>query len=142
MKFRRVSAIVAAFSLMVSAGAHASAAAPAAISAPASAWSALAVMGGAQSAAAYCGATVIGAAGAAAAQGAGGCVLPQLDPVVTQPPQTGVVDVPPPLPGAVAGVSGGGGLSPLLLALGALGAAALAYFIIRGIDKSKTNSPA
>ena len=137
---KHASALIAALSLMSTSTMAVAATPPAPVH---SAWSTLAFLNGGQSAAAYCGATAIGAAAAVAAQGAGtSCVLPQLDPVVVQQPVVGEPALPPPLPGAAAGV-GGGGLSPLILVLGALAAAAAAYFIINGLDgNNDDNSPA
>jgi hypothetical protein len=94
-------------------------------------WVALTAMSGGATAAALCGAATV----AAAAQTPGGCVLPALDaaPVaqVTPPPQP--IPVPP--------VEGPSGLAfdPELLALGALAAAALIYFLVR---HHHSNSPA
>ena len=94
-------------------------------------WVALTAMSGGATAAALCGAATV----AAAAQAPGGCVLPALDsppPVVqsTAPPQP--IPVPP-----VEGPSGFA-FDPLLLALGALAAAALIYFLVRN---HHSNSP-
>lgn len=96
-------------------------------------WAALSAMSGGASAAALCGAAAV----AAAAQAPGtGCVLPALDappPVVsTAPPSP--IPVPPVEP------AGGFGFDPLLLALGALAAGALIYFLVR--NKHHSNSPA
>lgn len=87
-------------------------------------WAALTAMTGGAPAAALCGAAAV----AAAAQAASGCVLPVTDTPVpvaqTAPPQP--IPVPPVEPA-------GGGLAfdPLLLALGALAAGALIYFLVR-----------
>lgn len=133
----RISAVLASVSLVCASSM--AAAAPVIPAQAPSAWSTLAFLNGGQSAAAYCGATAVGAAGAAAAQGAPGCVLPQLDPVA---PPVVEQQLPPPLPGAAAGVSVSA-ISPLVIALGALAAAAAAYFLIKGLDKSNNdNSPA
>jgi hypothetical protein len=141
---KRSAALLAGMSLMCSTSlAHA--AAPVAPVANSSAWSALAFLNGGQSAAAYCGASAVAAAGAVAAQGTS-CVLPQLDPMAAPSAEVMGPQVPPPLPGAAVGVSGGGGLgiSPLVLALGALAAAAAIYFLVNGLgnDDDDDNSPA
>lgn len=96
-------------------------------------WAALTAMSGGAPAAALCGAAAV----AAAAQTPGtGCVLPALDappPVVsTAPPSP--IPVPPVEP------AGGFGFDPLLLALGALAAGALIYFLVR--KNHHSNSPA
>lgn len=139
---KRSAALLAGMSLMCSTSlAHA--AAPVAPVANSSAWSALAFLNGGQSAAAYCGASAVAAAGAVAAQGTS-CVLPQLDPMAAPSADMGPA-VPPPLPGAATGVSGGGGLgiSPLVIALGALAAAAAIYFLVKGSGgDDDDNSPA
>ena len=67
---------------------------------------------------------------AAAQTAAPGCVLPVVDaaPVAATPPPT-PVPVPPVEP-----VGGGFGIDPLLLALGALAAGALIYFVLNKDD--------
>ena len=90
-------------------------------------WAALSAMSGGAPAAALCGAAAV----AAATQAAPGCVLPVADAPVA------AVDTAPPAPipvPPVEAVGGGFGFSPLLLAVGALAAGALAYFLIRGND--------
>ena len=85
-------------------------------------WAALTAMTGGAPAAALCGAAAV----AAAAQVPGaGCVLPVADavPVATAPPMP--IPVPPVEP-----VGGGFALNPLFLALGALAAGALLYFVL------------
>lgn len=97
-------------------------------------WAALTAMSGGAPAAALCGAAAVAAAAQAAAPG---CVLPVVDqpvPVATsQPP------VPVPVP-PIEPIGGGFGISPLLLALGALAAGALIYFLVR--DKNDNNDDA
>ena len=143
MKMSRIAAVAAAVSLLAT-PLPALAAAPSPSVNP---WSALAFLNGGQSAAAYCGATVVGAAGSAAMQGANtGCVLPIVDPVAAPPVQSPVAGptLPPPLPGAVQGVSATG-LSPLVLALGAVAGIAAAYFLLQSIGgggDDDDNSPA
>jgi hypothetical protein len=85
-------------------------------------WAALSVLSAGAPAAALCGAAVT----AAQAPGAG-CVLPAVD---AAPP---VVQVAPPAPTPVPPVEpvgGGLGISPLWLALGAIAAGALIYFLV------------
>jgi hypothetical protein len=82
-------------------------------------WAALTALSGGAPAAALCGAAAV-----AAAQPGPGCVLPVADAVpVAQPPAP--VPVPPVEP-----TGGGLGIDPLLLALGALAAGALIYFLL------------
>jgi hypothetical protein len=129
-----VGLVIAGSMLVSSTGAvAATAAAPAAQVNP---WAALTAMSGGAPAAALCGAAVA----AAAVQGpVTGCVLPALDaaPPVAQsaPPQP--IPVPPVEP-AGAGI----GFNPLLLALGALAAGALIYFLVRKKHHNEPNSPA
>ena len=89
-------------------------------------WAALTAMSGGASAAALCGAAAVAAAAQTAAPG---CVLPVVDaPVVA-------VNTPPPTPVPVPPVDPVGGtfgFNPLLLALGALAAGALIYFLVKG----------
>jgi len=85
-------------------------------------WAALAALSGGAPAAALCGAAAV----AAAAQAAPGCVLPVVDaapPVASGPPTP--VPVPPVEP-----IGGGFAFNPLYLALGALAAGALIYFLL------------
>ena len=86
-------------------------------------WAALSVLTQSAPAAALCGS----AATTAAAQPAGGCVLPAVDaPAVAQtapPPPTPVPPVEP--------VSEGIGISPLWIALGAIAIGVAAYFLLR-----------
>jgi len=94
-------------------------------------WQALSVLSGGASTIAYCGA-------AAAAQPGANCVLPQVDAAPVATTEAPIIDqpMPPALPGAGAPF----GVSPLVLALGALAVAALAYLLLKGNNKS--NSPA
>jgi len=110
------------------------AATPAPAASPINPWAALSMMSSGPSAVAYCG-SVAAASAASAAQPAAGCVLPVVDaappaPMISEP-------VPPPLPGAAAGVSAG--FNPLYLLLGAAALGALAYFLLKG--KNHSNSP-
>jgi len=97
-------------------------------------WAALSVMSAGAPAAALCGAAAV----TAAAQPAAGCVLPVADvapPVVQTAP-------PPPTPVPPVEAAGGGlGISPLLLALGAIAIGVAAYFLLRHHHKHAT-SPA
>ena len=100
-----------------------------AIAAPASApqqiapWAALSVMSAGAPAAALCGAAVTAAQAPAA-----GCVLPAVD----APPPVVETGPPPPTPVPPVEAAGGGlGISPLWLALGAIAAGALVYFLVR-----------
>ena len=88
-------------------------------------WAALTALSGGAPAAALCGAAAV----AAAAQAAPGCVLPVVDaaPVASQPPTP--VPVPPVEP-----IGGGFAFNPLYLALGALAAGALIYFLLNKSD--------
>ena len=94
-------------------------------------WQVLSVLSGGASTVAYCGA-------AAAAQAGANCVLPQVDtpPVATS--EAPIIDqpMPPALPGAGAPF----GVSPLVLALGALAVAALAYLLLKK-KHHQPNSP-
>jgi hypothetical protein len=85
-------------------------------------WAALTAMSGGAPAAALCGAAAVAAAAQAPAPG---CVLPVADavPVATAPPAP--IPVPPVEP-----VGGGFAMNPLFLALGALAAGALLYFVL------------
>ena len=92
-------------------------------------WSTLSAFGTQASRDAACSAGTAAAAGAAAAaQAAGsGCVLP----VVDAPPPPAVVEAVPVPPPAIE-TAGGIGVSPLVLALGALALAGLIYLIAKG----------
>ena len=94
-------------------------------------WAALTALSGGAPAAALCGAAAV----AAAAQAAPGCVLPVVDaapvPPSSQPPTP--VPVPPVEP-----IGGGFAFNPLYLALGALAAGALIYFLL---NKDEDESP-
>lgn len=101
-------------------------------------WAALSAMSGGMTASTLCGssAAIAGAAGAVAP--GGGCVLPQVDaaPPVAQsgPPQP--IPIPPvEAPSAFV-------MDPLMLALGALAAGALLYFLVIKKNNNEPNSPA
>jgi hypothetical protein len=100
-------------------------------------WAALSAFGTQSSRSAACSAATVGAAAAVAAQGAGsGCVLPVTDPPPPPPVVQSVPVPPPPLE------TGGFGMSPLLLALGALAVAGLIYLVARGDnDDEESLSP-
>jgi hypothetical protein len=95
-------------------------------------WVALTAMSGGATAAALCGAATV----AAAAQAPGGCVLPVLD---SAPPV--VQSAPPPQPIPVPPIEGPSSFAfdPLLLALGALAAGALIYFLVRNHHSNSPN---
>ena len=98
-------------------------------------WATLSALSAGAPAAALCGGTAATAAASAAAAAqapAPGCVLPVVDQAA--PP------APVPVP-AVEPVGGGFGISPLVLALGALAAAALIYFLIKNNDDEDEVSP-
>ena len=94
-------------------------------------WAALAGLSGGAPAAALCGAAVVAAAAQTAAPG---CVLPVADavPVATSGPPM-PVPVPPVEP-----IGGGFGVNPLILALGALAAGALIYFLVHKSGNDET----
>jgi hypothetical protein len=122
LKFKPVVALVVAGSMFVSSTA-AVASAPSSAPRQIEPWAALSILSAGAPAAALCGA----AAAAGQAPGAG-CVLPAVDaapaPVVEAGP-------PPPTPiPPVEPVGEGLGISPLYLALGALAAGALIYFLV------------
>ena len=99
-------------------------------SASISPWAALSAFGTQSSRDAACAGGTTAAAGAVAAQAApSGCVLPVTDP---PPPPPLAADVPVPPPPMVE--TGGIGISPLVLALGALALAGLIYLIVKGGD--------
>ena len=99
-------------------------------------WAALTAMSGGAPAAALCGAAAVAAAAQTAAPG---CVLPVVDaPVAAVTPPPTPVPVPPVEP-----VGGGFGIDPLLLALGALAAGALIYFVLnKDNDNDEDETPA
>jgi len=101
-------------------------------------WATLSAFGTQSSREAACSAGTAAAAGAAtAAQAAGsGCVLPVAD--APPPPPVVVQDVPIPPPPVE--TAGGIGISPLVLALGALALAGLIYIIVKG-DNDDEGSP-
>ena len=121
-----VGALVAGSLLVSSTGA---AAATTAASVPqVNPWAALTAMSGGAPAAALCGAAAVAAAAQTAAPG---CVLPVVDaaPIAQSTPPPTPVPVPPVEP-----IGGGFGFDPLLLALGALAAGALIYFVLNKSD--------
>ena len=126
-----VGVVLAGSLLFSSTGAVAATAGAAA--APVNPWAALTAMSGAAPAAALCGGA---AAAAAAAQAGTNCVLPAVDaaPAVVQPGPPAPIPVPP------VETTGAFAFSPLLLALGALAAGALIYFLVKG-KGGGSNSP-
>lgn len=120
-RVRRYVGLVAAASLMASSSIAVAASTP--TPQQVSPWATLSALSGGASAAALCGAA---AAGQAAAPG---CVLPATD---AAPPAVAIeqpIPVPPPEVG-----SSGLAFNPLFLALGAVAAAALIYFLVKGKD--------
>jgi len=121
LRFKSVVAAVVASSMFISSTGAIAATAPASAPRQIQPWAALSVLSAGAPAAALCGA----AATAAQAPGAG-CVLPAVDaPPVAEaapPPTT-------PVP-TVEAAGEGFGISPLWLALGALAAGALIYFLV------------
>jgi len=97
-------------------------------------WAALTAMSGGAPAAALCGAAAVAAAAQAAAPG---CVLPVVDavPVAQAAPPPTPVPVPPVEP-----IGGGFGIDPLFLALGALAAGALIYFVLKKNNDEDTTA--
>jgi hypothetical protein len=135
-RYRAVAAAVAASLIFSSTGAIAAAAPAPTPTYQADPWAVLSVMSGGASAVAVCGAAAAAAAAATTAQPAAGCVLPQLDvapPVASNPPPQ-PIPVPP-----VEGPAAGLGISPLLLALGAIAAGVGLYLVLH---KNHGNSPA
>jgi hypothetical protein len=94
------------------------------------------MISGASTAASFC-ASSAAIAGAQAAVGPGGCVLPQVDAAVP------VAQVAPPRPIPVPPVEPVGGLyfDPLLLGIGAVALAALIYFVLIKKGGDSPNSP-
>lgn len=133
LRFKFAVGLMAAGSMLVSStgGVAATASAPIAVQSAQqiNPWVALSAMSAGAPAAALC-----GAAASAAQAPAGGCVLPAVDAPVVQVAPPGPTPVPPVEP-----VGGGIGISPLWLALGALAAGALIYFLL--IKKHHSNSP-
>jgi hypothetical protein len=98
-------------------------------------WATLTALTGGAPAAALCGAAAVAAAAQAPATG---CVLP----VVDAPPPVAASAPPPPIPvPPVEPVGTGFGFNPLYLALAAVAAGALIYFLVKGKNNS-ANSPA
>ena len=124
MRFKPVVAVMVAGSMFIS-STGAIATSHASVPQQIEPWAALSVLSSGAPAAALCGAAV------AAAQAGAGCVLPAVD----APPPAAVADVGPPPPTPVPPVEAaneglGLGISPLWLALGAIAAGALIYFLV------------
>ena len=120
LRFKPAVAFVVAGSMFVSSTGAVAATASAPAPQEIQPWAALSVLSSGAPAAALC-----GTAAAAAQAPAAGCVLPAVDapaPVAGPPPPTPVPPVEP--------VGGGLGISPLWLALGAIAAGALIYFLL------------
>lgn len=127
-RVRRFVGILTAASLMASSSIAVAATSPA--PQQMSPWVTLSALSGGASAAALCGA-------AAASQAAApGCVLPVTD---AAPPSVAIeqpIPVPPPEVGA-----SGLAFNPLFLALGAVAAAALIYFLVKGNGNNNDDEP-
>jgi len=121
LRFKPVVAAVVAGSMFVSSTGAVAATSPRSAPQQIEPWAALSVLSAGAPAAALCGAAVT-----AAQAPAPGCVLPAVDAVpvaqVGPPPPTPVPPVEP--------VGEGLGISPLWLALGAIAAGALIYFLL------------
>lgn len=122
LRFKPVVAAVVAGSMFVSSTGAIAATAPGSASQQIEPWAALSLMSAGAPAAALC-----GAAATAAQAAASGCVLPAVD----APPPVAQAGPPPPTPVPPVEPMGGGlGISPLWLALGAIAAGALVYFLL------------
>jgi len=135
LKFRQIIALSVAGSMFVSTTSAVAATPAAAPVQQIDPWAALSVMSAGAPAAALCGSAAVTAA---AAQGTSGCVLPAVD----APPPVAEHGPPPPVPvpPIAAPSSFNLGVSPLLLALGAVAAGAALYFLV--IKKKHSSSPA
>ena len=132
LRFKPMVALMAAGSLFVSSTGAIAATHPVSAPQPVAPWAALSLMSSGAPAAALCGAA------ATAAQASAGCVLPAVD----APPPVADVGPPPPTPVPPVEAANEGlgvGISPLWLALGAIAAGALIYFLV--IKKKHSNSP-
>jgi hypothetical protein len=123
VRMNRLIAAVLAGSLVMSSTAAVASTAPAA-PVQVSPWAALTGLTAGAPAATLCGAA---AAAAATQTPAGGCVLPVID----TPPPVAEAAPPPVAPMAPVVVPAGYAVSPLFLALGALVAGSLAYFLVK-----------
>ncbi|MGZ2411035.1 hypothetical protein ACUXST_000432 [Sphingomonas sp. F9_3S_D5_B_2] len=123
-RVNRVVAAVIAGSMFFSSTGAVAATAQSAAPQQVSPWVALSALTAGAPAAALCGA----AAAATAAQApATGCVLPAVD----APPPVADAGPPPPVPVPAVAAPSSFAISPLFLALGALAAGALIYFVVR-----------
>ena len=132
MRFKPMVALVVAGSMFVSSTGAVAATHPASVPQQIEPWAALSVLSSGAPAAALCGAAVT------ATQAGAGCVLPAVD----APPPVADVGPPPPTPVPPVEAANEGlglGISPLWLALGAIAAGALIYFLV--IKKKKSSSP-
>ena len=134
-RFRQVVALSVAGSMFVSTSAMAAPVSAAPVQ-PINSWAALSVLSSGAPAAALCGSAAV----TAAAQGAGGCVLPATDAPAPAPVAEEGPPPPIPVPPIAAPSSFNLGVSPLLLALGAVAAGAALYFLV--IKKKHSSSPA
>jgi hypothetical protein len=95
-------------------------------------WATLTMLTGGAPAAVLCGSAAV----TAATQPATGCVLPVMD----TPPPVPVAGPPAPVP-PIAAPAAGFGVSPLLLGLVAIAAAAGLYFAVKNHHHNRPNSP-
>ncbi len=139
--YRKFSGALVALAMITSSTGALAASTPTVQSSAISPMVALSALASDASRVALCGATAAAAAGAAAAQAAGqGCVLPAVDPAAAPIPVSEALPPPPVAPPPVAPLASEGfGISPLLLGLVAVAAAAGLYFLLH---KKKTTSPA
>jgi len=122
LRFKPVVAMMVASSMLVSSTGAFAATHASSVPQQIEPWAALSVLSAGAPAAALC-----GAAATAAQAPAAGCVLPAVD----APPPVAEAGPPPPTPvPPVEPVGGGFGISPLWLALGAIAAGALVYFLL------------
>ena len=127
-----VGVMLAGSLLFTSTGAVAATAAP--LAPQINPWAALSAMSGGATASALCGAAVV----AAAAQAPGtGCVLPAVDQAA---PPVAASGPPAPIPVPPVEPATSFGFSPLILALGAVAAGVLAYFLLKGKGHGEKNS--
>lgn len=134
-RFKTLTGAVLGASLLISSTGAVASANTAPVQQQINPWAALAAMSGSTPAAVLCGGAAAAAAAAVSTQPAAGCVLPATD--VPAPVATGEPPAPIPVP-PVEVAAGGVGMSPLLLALAAIAAAAGLYFLVR----KHNNSPA
>ena len=136
VRFKSAVAFLVSGSMFVSSTGAIAATAPASAPQQIAPWAALSILSAGAPAAALCGAAAV-----AAQAPAGGCVLPAVDAAPVAP----VAEVGPPPPTPIPPVEPAGeglGISPLYLALGALAAGALIYFLVIKKNHHHAASPA